>query len=240
MNTYPLVVLHGWGLSAKIFAPVAKELRKLGHKVFVPDFPGFGNAGIPDKPLFLKDYVDFLSEYLKKKKVHHAILIGHSFGGRVALKFTQAYPDRVHALILTGTPGYTSVPKKKLMLFIALAKIGKIFFFVPFFHFFREKVRRWYYYFVGARDYYRAEGVMRDTFKNIVQEELASSMRDVHVPTLLVWGEDDLITPVRVAHKMKETIHASELQIIPNVGHAVIFKFPKLFVTTMLPWLKKI
>ncbi len=237
---YPIVILHGWGLSAKLFEPLARELRSLGYRVYVPDFPGFGTAAIPDKPLFLKDYVEFLAGYLKKRKLARAILIGHSFGGRVALKFTQSFPGEVGALILTGTPGYTPVSKKRLMLFIAIAKVGKIFFLIPFLNFFQEKVRRWYYFTVGARDYSRAEGFMRDTFKNVVREELVASMRDIHLPTLLVWGQEDIITPVPIAEKMKKTIQGSELYLIPKVGHNVVFKFPELFVSTITQWLKNV
>lgn len=237
---YPIVILHGWGLSAKLFEPLARLLRRRGYAVYVPDFPGFGNAAIPDRPLFLKDYVEFLSDYVAKYKVSEPILIGHSFGGRVALKFQQTYPDRVHALILTGTPGFTPVPKRKLMLFIAIAKIGKLFFLIPVLNYFYDHVRRWYYYVVGARDYFRAEGVMRDTFKNIVREELVTSMRDDHAPTLLVWGQTDLIVPVTIAQKMSKAIQKSKLILIPNVGHAVVYRYPELFVSTILPWIAKV
>jgi pimeloyl-ACP methyl ester carboxylesterase len=116
---------------------------------------------------------------------------------------------------------------------MAIAKIGKIFFR-------SEKLRAWYYYVVGARDYYRASGVMRETFKTVVREELVTSMKKVHVPTLLVWGADDIIVPVPIAKKMKETILGSELIILPNSGHGVSYKFPKLFYEAIAPWLQKI
>jgi pimeloyl-ACP methyl ester carboxylesterase len=233
----PVVILHGWGLSSKVFTPLITELQKKHILVYAPDLPGFGDSVSPDISLHLADYVEFLNKYCKKNNIKNPVIIGHSFGGRVALRFLERYPDSVHALVLTGTPGFTPVPKKHLVLFIAIAKIGKLFFFIPLFHFFQDRARRWYYYLVGARDYYRAKGVMRDTFKNIVREELVTSMRDVRIPTLLVWGERDIITPLWIAKKMKTIIHNSKLVVIPNAGHGVSYKNPKEFVSSIYDFL---
>lgn len=233
----PIVILHGWGLSASTFEPLIAELRTHGFPVWAPDMPGFGNSKIPDKPLQLSDYVSFLADYFETEHIVKPIIIAQSFGGRVALKYQAVYPKSIHALILTGTPGFTPVPRKKLLLFVTIAKIGKLFFLVPFVSLLRDRVRSWYYYTVGARDYYRAEGCMRETFKRIVREELATSMKKVQVPTLLVWGADDIIVPVSIAQKMKETITGSQLIIVPNTGHGVSYKNPKEFVRSIYDFL---
>jgi pimeloyl-ACP methyl ester carboxylesterase len=237
---YPIVILHGWGLSASTFAPLIAELRRHGFPVWAPDLPGFGNSKIPQKPLQLSDYVEFLSDYLRSEHIVNPIFIAQSFGGRVALKYQAAYPKNIRALVLTGTPGFTPVSKKRLVLFVTIAKIGRLFFLIPFTSFLRDKVRSWYYYVVGARDYYRAEGAMRDTFKRIVREELVSSMKKVKVPTLLVWGADDIIVPIPIAKKMKETIAAAQLIVLPNSGHGVSYKNPKLFYDAIAPWLQSL
>ena len=197
-----IIILHGWGLSAKRFGPLADVLKKKGYRVFVPDFPGFGASKMPPRPFFLSDYVSFLAFYIQKNKLQDVVLIGHSFGGRVSLKYAMSPRPYLRALILTGTPGFTPVPGKKLFLFIFLAKIGKFFFSIWPLHLIREKIRLRYYYLVGAREFYRAEGVMRETFKLIVQEELLSAMGQVRAPCLLVWGALDQITPVWIAKKM--------------------------------------
>ena len=217
----PIVILHGWGVSAKRYDPLIKELRDKKFRVFAFDFP------IAEQPSILSDYVSYLQKYLQKNKIVKPILIGHSFGGRVALKYQFVYPDSIAGLILTGTPGFSPFTKK---LFIALAKIGKIFF-----H--SSQLRDWYYYIIGARDYYRAKGVMKNTFKNIVSESLVPYMKSVHIPTLLVWGEDDLLVPVWVAKKMEKTIQKSQLIIIPNSGHNVSFAHPKEFVKNIYDFL---
>jgi pimeloyl-ACP methyl ester carboxylesterase len=235
---HPIVILHGWGLSAKTFFPLVSELRKNHFQVFAPDFPGFDAEHIPNRPLTLADYADYLQAYLQKHNIACPIIIGHSFGGRVALKYQEHH--EISGLILTGTPGVTPIPRKKLMLFIAVAKIGGLFMSIPILRSAKNKVRLWYYYTVGARDFYRAEGVMRETFKNVVKEPLVSCMKAIQVPTLLVWGQNDIIVPLRVAYKMKEIIPKADLKIIPGFGHDVPFVNAKKFVTTIYDFLRSL
>lgn len=237
---YPIVILHGWGLSGKKFAPLVAELKKQHIEVYAPDFPGFDSKSIPQKPLTLDDYARFLSVYLKEKRISKPILVGHSFGGRVALRYQKLYPHEAQALVLTGTPGFTPIAKKKLQLFIAMAKIGGFIFSLPVIRIFEHQVRLWYYYVVGARDYYRAEGAMRETFKNIIKEELLSSMQSIRVPTLLVWGEDDIIIPTQIARRMKEVIKNADLVVIPHADHGVPYKNPKKFVSAVLRWVETV
>lgn len=240
MKLPPLVILHGWGLSGNRFAPLEAELKKKGFTVYAPDLPGFGKSEIPSHPLNLNDYVKYLDDYFKSKNITGPVLIGHSFGGRVSLKYCEMYPKYVRALILSGTPGFTPIPKKKLMLFIALAKIGKIIFSLPPLHLFHDAVRSWYYYVVGAKEFFRAEGTMRDTFKNIVQEDLISAMEAVSIPCLLLWGEFDIIVPTPIASRMHRVIEGSELVIIPDKDHGVPFKEPEIFSDYVERFLKSL
>ncbi len=235
-----LVVLHGWGLSGIRFAKLVASLNSHGDQVLAPDFPGFGEAPHPDKPWKLTDYVQWLREYLKNKRIVNPVLIGHSFGGRVALKYQELYPKSVRALILSGTPGFTPIPRQRLLLFIFLAKLGNFLFSIPPLSLVKDDVRRWYYYVVGAKELFRAEGVMRQTFKNVVEEKLVSAMESVSVPCLLVWGELDIIVPTPIAEKMARVIEGSELVIIPEADHGVPFKQPEVFVSYVERFLKRI
>ncbi len=227
----PIVILHGWGLSGKRFEPLAVVLRKLGYRVFAPDLPGFGETRIPECPMTLSDYARFTHEYLQEHSIEHPILIGHSFGGRVSLKYNELYPKSVRALILSGTPGFTPIPKKKLIFFITLAKIGKLLFSIPPLNYVQDSVRRWYYYVVGAKEFFRAEGNMRETFKRIVREDLVTAMEVIDIPTLLLWGEYDIIIPATIASRMHQVIAGSELIVIPEADHGVPYKQPEVFAS---------
>lgn len=226
-----IVVLHGWGLSSERFAPLISVLTQKAYRAVAPDLPGFGTSEIPDRPYQLSDYCNFLHEYIRKKNLTRVVLLGHSFGGRIALRYTDLYPEDIIGLILTGTPGVTPVPKKRLFLFILMAKIGKTIMSIwPLSHI-QSKVRLWYYYVVGARDYYQAKGIMRDTFKLIVKEELLDFIRRVRLPTLLIWGAMDRITPVWIAQKMHQEMKTSQLVIVQNCDHSFPFRVPDLFVS---------
>ncbi len=238
-RTPAIVILHGWGLSASRFNALGDALTKKGYKVYIPDFPGFGDAPPPTRPFTLADYAAFLSDYINSKKLQSVVLIGHSFGGRVSLKYSMGNPDVLRGLILTGTPGFTPIARRKLIAFILFAKIGKFFFSIWPLNHLQEKIRLWYYWLVGAREFYRAEGTMRETFKLIVKEDLLVPMKAVHVPCLLVWGGLDQITPVWIAQKMKSTIAKSKLIIIPEKDHGVPFKEPEVFVSHIESFLKE-
>lgn len=240
MKKQPIIILHGWGLSGERFGPLASLLSKEGYETYAPDLPGFGTSATPKRAYVLGDYASFVHSYMAAKHIQNPILIGHSFGGRVSLKFQMLYPAESKAVILTGTPGFTPVPRKKLVFFVAAAKIGKCFFQLPILNIIYDSVRKWYYYVVGARDFYRAQGVMRDIFKNIVQEELETSMRAVGVPCLLVWGALDRITPVWIAEKMEKTITGSRLVVIPDCDHGVSYKMPEVFVKAINPFLRSL
>lgn len=229
MQKKNLIVLHGWGLSSERFTQLVRELKHRGYRVFAPDLPGFGKSQLPPAALTLADYASFLDRFIREKKIKKPILIGHSFGGRVSLKYQLLYPDNIQALILTGTPGFTPIARRKLLLFIILAKIGGAFFSLPPFSLMQNKVRIWYYYLVGAKEFYRAQGSMRETFKKIVQEELVTAMRAVKVPCLLIWGDQDTIVPVAIARRMQEIIVGSQLELVSGVSHSLPFKDPVVF-----------
>ena len=240
MKKSPIVILHGWGLSGEKYQELSRLLSAKGYKVFAPDLPGFGHEKPPSYAFHLADYVQFVHRYLKSHNIIHPIFIGHSFGGRISLKFASIYPGIVRAYILTGTPGYTPVPRRKLALFISVAKIGKWFFRLPVLQGAQDFVRKWYYYAVGAREFYRADGVMRQVFKNIVEERLDGFMKNVQEPCILVWGELDRITPVWIAERMQKEIKGSTLIVIPESDHGVSYKQSTRFVDSIIPFISRL
>jgi pimeloyl-ACP methyl ester carboxylesterase len=233
MKHSDVIILHGWNLSGDKFAPLSDVLTERGYKVWAPDMPGFGKEPSPTKAWHVVDYAEFIQEYINIHHIKNPILIGHSFGGRVALKVAHLYPASAYALVLSGTPGFSPVPSKKLFFFIILAKIGRVIFAIPPLDLFSDWAKRWLYYIAGAKEFFRAEGVMKQTFKNVVADDLVTAMESIHIPTLLLWGEYDVMVPIRIAHRMKEVIAESKLNVIPEADHGVPFKQPELFVQYM-------
>ena len=235
----PLVILHGWNLSAAKFIPLSRELKKLGYRIYVPDLPVFGKNQKVEKPLNLSDYAIFVEAYLKKHKISKAVIIGHSFGGRIALKMAAAKNGNLVALVLTGTPGFLPLPKIKVLFFMLLAKIGGLFFSLPIINRLDRIMRKILYRTAGASDFYHTKENMRQTFKNIVRTELFEYMKGIKLPTLLLWGRDDGIVPLSVAFRMSKTISRVQLQIINEAKHGVPWTHPEEFSRHLDRFLKK-
>lgn len=222
----PVIILHGWGLRGEKYLGLCKILKNEGYEVFAPDLPGFGSEPLVSKDMKLDDYVSFVKEFLKKEKISKCVLIGHSFGGRVALKFAWKYPDLVSHLILTGTPivRNMSFSKKTVRL---IAKVGytplKI---LP--ESGRDFFRKCLYKTIGEWDYYKS-GNLKEVFKNIINEDLVQYIQEEKNPTLLIWGENDTFTPASDIKKIQKYNPAVDAKIVPNTTHALPYQEPELF-----------
>lgn len=221
-----------------VFKEISNLLQKIGYTVYAPDLPGFGKQPLLFPKMNLNDYVDFVADFIKRNKINKVILLGHSFGGRVSIKFVNKFPNLVSAIILTGAPGIKqklSFPKKtarnmamiftELFRFKALLPIKKI-------------LRKGLYFVIGEWDYYNA-GDLRETFKNVIGEDLSPLLSKIKIPTLLVWGENDIVVPLSVGKAMRDKIKNSELAVIKNTGHKLPYEAPKDFFQTIKTFLSK-
>lgn len=230
MKNIPILILHGWNLSSDRFLPLKIEFEKRGYTVFCPDLPGFGENKTPQKPLYLSDYVNFVEKYIEENKLKKITLIGHSFGGRIGIKLAAQNSEYLHALILTGTPGIIPVPKSKVIFFLYLSKVGKIIFSLPILNLFKYKAQKFLYRFAKATDFYNTNEQMRETFKNIVKENLEIYLPEINTPTLLLWGKGDKIVSIDIAEKMNKLIKNSKLVEIKEARHGVPWTHPKEFI----------
>ena len=96
-----VVLLHGWGQNIQMMDPLGKNLSDK-FKITILDFPGFGSSEIPDFVYNIDDYTESLKELLDSLKIDKPILIGHSFGGRIAISYASKYD--VSKLVLFGSP----------------------------------------------------------------------------------------------------------------------------------------
>lgn len=229
-----IVVLHGWKLGSDRYKPLIFELKNHGFNVYIPDMPGNGITPIPKRPYVLDDYVEYVLAYLHTNKLRRCIFVCHSFGGRVGLKLGEKYPQLVEEMILTGVPGFTPVSKVQLCIYFMLAKIGGFIFSIPFLSLFSDFARRVLYRLAKAGDYSHTGGIMRQTFKNVIAEDLYKPMKNVRVPVILIWGQNDVAVPVQVARKMQKLIKNSGLFVIPETGHDLVWTKPSEFISKFI------
>lgn len=235
----PIIILHGWAkeMSGKRYNGIKKLLEKKGYTVFAPDLLGFGTSLLNKNSLELDDYVQFVKQYIETKKLSHVILLGHSFGGRIAIKFAATYTEKLKALILTGASGIPRpLPSLKKKIVFVGTKIFRPLFVIPplslFFSFFRKLV----YYSIGETDYYKS-GNLSQTFKNVYKVSILSDLPHIKVPTLLVWGENDAFTPLADGREMERLIPGATLVVVKNQGHRLPYENPELFLNACTTFL---
>ncbi len=245
MNT--VLILHGWGSSLENWIPVKNLLENQGYKVFVPDLPGFGETPKPEKPWSIDDYVEWIKRFCEKQKQVHGksiepfFLIGHSFGGGIAVKFTIKYPQKISRLVLIA-PAIVRQKRIKQYIYFLLSKIGKLIFSLPILSFLQPVIRKILYRFLGVADYYKLyiqkELNMKETFKKVIKEDLQKFLPQIKTRTFIIWGDKDKVTPLSDAYVIQKRIQNSHLKIIPEGGHSLHFQVPEKFVEIIIQFLR--
>lgn len=174
-----VVLLHGWGQNISMMDPIGKRLEKDFHITNI-DLPGFGNSSEPTYGYTIYDYYEIIDELLAKLKIDNPILIGHSFGGRIAIVY--AAKKKVDKLVLLSSPFKRSLKKNTLKVKI-LKTLKKIPVLNELEAFMKTKI--------GSTDYKNATPMMRTILVNTVNEDLTEYLKQINAPTLLVWGSLD-------------------------------------------------
>ncbi len=209
----PIVVLHGWGANVTVMQVIINYLISLGHRVIALDFPGFGKSGLPRIEWGIYEYADCVSYVINRLNVIKPLVIGHSFGGRVAV--ILASKQLASALILTASAGIKPKLSITKAVKIAMHKLKK-----------RLNLPS----NGGSSDYKALTSEMKGVFVKVVNQHLHDEMRRINVPTLLIWGKDDTETPIYMAKKMNKLIVDSGLCIIEDCGHFVFLDNPPVFL----------
>ena len=200
-----IILLHGWGQNIQMMDPLGKNLADK-FKITILDFPGFGSSQEPDYAYNISDYVELLHDLVKELKIENPILIGHSFGGRVAISYSSVYS--VSKLVLFGSPFIKRENNSlKVRLLKQMKKIKPL-------NNLAETMKK----HMGSEDYRNASGVMRAVLVNVVNEDLTEKAKKITCPTLLIWGESDEAVPVSEAKELEKTIPDSAL-IVLNGTH---------------------
>ena len=208
----PVLLMHGWGQNKEMMDFIADFLS--AHFVtYNFDFPGFGESDDPDGPWGSYEYSEFIHKFCEMNNIENPIIIGHSFGCRVALQYAHKYS--VHKMCLTGAAGIRDDRGIDYYLKVYSYKAGKkILSLKPF-----EKYKEQFTKNAGSEDYKNSSGVMRSTFVKVVNEDLKPLLPDINAETLLVFGENDEATPVSKGKMMEELMPNAALVIFENDDH---------------------
>ncbi len=215
-----LVILHGWQGCKERWQPVKEKIEKNGVRVIVPDLPGFKKENALKEIWNLDSYVSWVKKLTEENIEGKFFLMGHSFGGRVAIKFSVRHPELLAGLILCDAAGVTPRSKIKIKFFAGSAKMGSLIFSLPGLRIFRSWAKKIAHFLVGANDYHFVQNpLMKEAFKKVINEDLTLLLPKIQNPTLIIWGEKDKTTPLDDAYLMKKEIKNSRLEILNNLSH---------------------
>lgn len=177
-----IVLLHGWGQNLQMMTMLGEPFKK-GYRIIAIDFPGFGKSDEPAMVMDVGDYTIIVEELLKKLNVKEPVLVGHSFGGRVSVKFASR--NKVSKVILLS-PALRSHDKKglKTKVLKSLKKVPGI-----------KNLESWAKDHVGSRDYKAASPVMKQVLVKTVNEDLSEAAKKIKAPVILIYGDQDAEVP---------------------------------------------
>jgi len=229
-----ILILHGWGSSSDSWRKVQEILVGKGYKVIVPDFPGFGKSNEPPQAWGVSHYSEWLKSFIDNVIREPVFLLGHSFGGRVAIKFVNRYPEKVKKLILCASAGIKPKLSLKQKIFSRLAKIGRKIIPTEQGEVGLPQIKKVFYSLLGQKDYLKSHGVMKEVFKKVIEEDLLQELLNIETKTLIIWGKKDKMVPVKYAYIFHKKIKNSELKIFPNAGHIPHRKMPEKLSGTII------
>jgi pimeloyl-ACP methyl ester carboxylesterase len=247
------VLIHGWLMSHWYFRPVIDALAE-NYEVYALDLPGYGESDRPSPSAFgydLGSYADLVAHVMQMLELPRADVMGASMGGGVAVTLAARHPERVQRLVAVA-PAVYPLPVRALDVRIALIPgIGPLLF--------KYAIRRsdfaraaralavrdarclddeWVDYFWARLN--RAGGLEAGYACLRALLSMADNNADpgrVRAPTLLVWGDEDRMVPLRHGRRLSRAIAGAQLEIVPASGHMPFIERPDEFLRMVGPFL---
>lgn len=232
----PVVLLHGMLGDLSNWIDAVEVLSENGYRVLAPilpvyDFP-LSETGVPRLTEYIHDFVDTLG-------FDSTVLVGNSLGGHIALLYALNYQEDVDALVLSGSSG------------IYESTMGTTHFRRQDREFIRERTEMTFYDPAHATEElvdemleivndrpraFRLLKIARSADEEIVTDQLSQ----LDMPSLLIWGRDDIITPPEVAEEFQSRMPNARLCFIDKCGHAPMIEHPSTFNDLMLDFLSEL
>ena len=214
-----LLFLHGWGSDSSVMWPLASSFLDAGFRILALDLPGFGQTEAPPEPWSAGDYAQFVRDFIKSHNIAQLNVVGHSFGGSVAMLLAAEQPERVGKLVLLNSAGVRRAPAwparwraqairsaRSALQLLGLSGAA-------------ARLSDWSAVRFGSEDYRAARGVMRRTLVRVLAEDLTATSGRIQAATLLLWGEQDEATPLWQGKLLESTIPDAGLHVFPGAGH---------------------
>jgi pimeloyl-ACP methyl ester carboxylesterase len=231
----PVLLVHGYPHHRKLWAPQVRALAGQ-NRVIALDLPGFGESDMPER-FTIDAWADGLARFLDALSVERAIVAGLSMGGYITLAFWRLHRDRVLALVLADTRAGadTEEGKQKRRETIELARregptavaramlpgmVGKST---------REREPSVVATMRAMLESASVDSIVGASEAMMNRPDATGLLATIDVPTLIVVGEEDVLTPPKESRAMHAAIPGSRLEIIPAAGHVSNVERPAAF-----------
>jgi len=240
-NRDTILMLHGFGSSSVTFKNIIPELSKRYH-IYTPDLKGFGRSPKPkDDRYSVYDQYFIVKNFIKKHHIKNPILLGHSLGGSIAILLSLDKEIGVKKLILLDTPAYKQ-QLPKLLRYANIPIFGKLGFYLLPSHY--EVLDGYKYAFY---DHSKIPMKIVDELSNDLKsknakyaflktnqeiipddiDDISKRYKEIDIPTLIVWGYNDIVVRRSKAYRLNKDIKNSRLRFIYDCGHIPQEEKPK-------------
>ncbi len=231
----PILILHGLMGGLSNFDDVFNLFPSRGYNVIAPELPIYTSKLLNTN---VKFFANFVNEFVKFKNLKDFIILGNSLGGHVGLIYSKLYPNFIKGLVLTGSSGLyensmgDSYPKREDYNFIK--KKTESVFFEP--KTATKDIVDEIFETVNNRKKLIKILAMA---KSAIRHNMAKDLPKINVPSAIIWGKQDTVTPPEVAKDFNKLLPNSDLFWIDKCGHAPMMEHPKEFNTILADWLSK-
>ncbi|WP_228850560.1 alpha/beta fold hydrolase [Aegicerativicinus sediminis] len=231
----PIIVLHGLMGGLSNFSAVTDYFSQNGYKVIIPELPIYSMSLLQTN---VKNFAKYLNKFIEFKGFDSVILLGNSLGGHIGLYHTKMYPEKVKALVITGSSGlYESAMGggyTKRRDYEVIKKKAQDVFYDP--EVATKEIVDEVYATVNDRN-----KLMRTLAiaKSAIRHNMSKDLPNMHTPTCIIWGKNDTVTPPEVAKEFDDLLPDSELFWIDKCGHAAMMEHPEEFNKILYSWLQK-
>lgn len=218
-----IILIHGWAHSASIksLEPLQAQLAENDFKVYNLELPGFGDSPTPPAHWGVEEYAQYVNQFIKEHvKEKNFILFGHSFGGSLTAYNAVKFNPKPSKIILCSSAGLRYKSLKAKLLF-PISKVLKILLKALPERFAKSIKKTIYYHIIRERDYIDSEG-KQEQFRRVINHDIEEVFSNIKIPTLIIWGEDDKVTPLKMGKQLHTLIQNSKLEVIQG-RHGIPF-----------------
>ena len=229
----PIIILHGLMGGLSNFDGVINFFPEKGYRILIPELPIYKMSILKTN---VKSFSKYVSDFINHLNLKDVLLLGNSLGGHIGLYSTKSFPEKIKALIITGSSGlYESAMGG------TFPKRGD-------YNYIKQKAEDVFYdpatatkeivdeVFASVNDRNKLIRTLAIA-KSAIRHNMSKDLPNMPNPTCIIWGKNDTVTPPEVAEEFHDLLPDSDLFWIDKCGHAPMMEHPEVFNNVLYQWL---